>query len=338
MFIDETVIEVQAGDGGNGCCAYERTRSRPKGRATGGSGGRGGHIVIRGSSQLHTLQDCSYRRHYRAERGAHGKGSNWTGRSAEDVTIDVPLGTMVYDTATETLLHDCVHDGRTFVVARGGWGGRGNADLVSRKNPSPQGAEHGQAGQCLKLRLTLKVLADVGLVGRPNAGKSTLLSRISRARPAIADYPFTTTEPHLGIVAFAESFDSMVVADIPGLIEDSHKGKGLGIRFLRHIERTRVLAVMVESTSQDPRGDADVLVSELRAYSEVLAAKPICFVLSKTDLLAEGHTAPPGWVALSSVTGQGLDELLSTLRSMLREVPGAGFSEADEPPACGSDS
>lgn len=321
MFIDEATIRVEAGDGGNGCWAYERTRSRPKGRPTGGTGGRGGHVYVRGSSQLHTLQDVSYRKLYRAERGTHGKGSNLTGRGGADITIDLPLGTIVRDQKTGRVICDCVEDGKRYQVARGGRGGKGTADLATRANPQPQFVQPGGQGEKRKLVLTLKVLADVGLVGRPNAGKSTFLSRVSHARPAIADYPFTTTRPHLGIVTFPESYQSMVMADIPGLIEDSHTGKGLGIRFLKHIERTRILAVLVECTSDDPQGDADVLVRELQAYSPALAEKPMCFILTKADLCEAAPDVPDGWLSMSAVTGQGVDRVLARLREMHAALP-----------------
>ncbi len=321
MFIDEAIIKVEAGDGGNGCWAYERTRSRPKGRPTGGTGGRGGHVYVRGSSQLHTLQDVSYRKHYRAERGTHGKGSNLTGRGGADITIDVPLGTIVRDRHTGRVICDCIDEGKRYRIARGGRGGKGTTELATRANPHPQFVQPGGKGERRTLALSLKVLADVGLVGRPNAGKSTFLSRVSHARPAVAEYPFTTTRPHLGIVTFPESYQSMVMADIPGLIENSHTGKGLGVRFLRHIERTRILAVLVECTSADPQGDAQVLMRELRAYSPALAEKPICFVLTKADLCEDNPHIPTGWLAMSAVTGKGVAQVLGRLRDMHAALP-----------------
>jgi GTP-binding protein len=318
MFIDETVITVRAGDGGNGCYAFERQKYRPLGRPSGGSGGRGGHVVVKGTAQVHTLQDVSYRRSYKAKRGVHGQGSTKDGRSGENVVIPVPLGTIVTDNETGQILFDCIGDGVEHIVAQGGAGGRGNARLTTRKNPRPECAQPGKGGQVRHLKLTLKVLADVGLVGRPNAGKSTFLARVSKARPKIADYPFTTTEPHLGIVSYPDSHDTLVFADIPGLIEDSHQGKGLGIRFLKHIERTQVLAVLVESLSEAPEEDATVLLDELRQYSPALADKPHRFILTKADLCA---THPPpdlpsGWLWMSSVSGEGVGEVLRTLREM----------------------
>lgn len=316
MFIDETVIKVKAGDGGNGCYSYLREKYRPKGGPDGGDGGRGGHIYMQGSVQVHTLVDVSYHKSYKADRGGHGKGSKKTGRNGKDIIIPIPLGTVITDKETDDILYDSIEPDTLFLVAAGGKGGRGNASLKSKKNPVPDHAEYGKPGQERTLRLELKVLADVGLVGRPNAGKSTLLSCISKAHPRIADYPFTTTEPHLGIVKIEGSYDSFVVADIPGLIEGSHKGKGLGIRFLRHIERTRVLAIMVESTAEDPVAEAEILINELRQYSPFLAAKPKCFILTKTDLLPE----PPdihGWMPLSSITRAGVPELVIKLKSLI---------------------
>jgi GTP-binding protein len=320
MFIDETKIRVKAGDGGNGCYAHERQRYRPWGRPSGGCGGRGGHILIQGNSQLHTLQDCAYRKSYKADRGQHGKGGNKDGRNGADQLIQVPLGTIVEDADTGQILYDCLEEGQTARIARGGRGGRGNAALKSPSNPNPEQVEPGREGEQKVLRLVLKILADVGLVGRPNAGKSTLLSTISRAHPKIADYPFTTTEPHLGIVKPEGSWDSFVVADIPGLIEGSHTGKGLGTRFLRHIERTRVLAIMVEATAEDPEAEAAVLLEELTQYSPVLAAKPKCFVLSKIDLVPDDSLkVPAGWISLSSISRTGIRKLLGQFMELLKE-------------------
>ncbi|MDR0331446.1 MAG: Obg family GTPase CgtA [Chitinispirillales bacterium] len=325
MFIDETIIEAKAGNGGNGCHSYERLKYKPKGKPDGGNGGRGGHIYLVGSKQIHTLQDVAYRRHYKAERGAHGKGKNQYGKSAEDIVIPVPLGTVVYDDATGEILLDCLNEGQQEMVAKGGRGGRGNAALVTRYNPNPEFCEPGKEGEEKALKLVLKVLADVGLVGRPNAGKSTFLSRISHARPKIADYPFTTKEPHLGIVKSQSGpfGSSYVVADIPGLIEDCHKGKGMGIRFLRHIERTSALAIMVEAASEDPIGDANVLLNELEHYSEHLAAKPKCFIMTKTDLMGgdDSIKIPDGWLGMSAVTGDGVDVVLRELEKLLTQSP-----------------
>jgi GTP-binding protein len=317
MFIDESTITVKGGNGGNGCFAYLREKYRPRGGPSGGRGGKGGSVLIQGSHHLHTLADLEYRKHYNGENGAHGKGGHKDGKDGGDVLILVPLGTVVGDADTGAQLFDAVDDSEIFCAARGGAGGRGNAALKTRKNPLPEHAEKGETGEEKRLRLVLKVLADVGLVGRPNSGKSTFLSRISSARPKIADYPFTTTQPFLGIVR-VEGYQSFVVADIPGLIQDSHLGKGLGIRFLKHIERTRVLAMLVPSDSEDPLAEAALLLHELEAYSPLLAQKPKCFILSKSDLCAEtGRVVPKGWHAMSSVTGQGVSTVLKRLKAML---------------------
>jgi GTP-binding protein len=322
MFIDEAVIQVKAGAGGNGCHAYERQPFTPKGRPDGGDGGRGGHIYLAASSQIHTLQDMAYKQHYRTERGMHGKGSSKTGKTADDITIAVPVGTVIYDDETNRIIADCVDEGKKFLAARGGRGGRGNRSLANPKDRNPEGAEAGGPGEEKRLRLVLKVLADVGLVGRPNAGKSTFLSRISRARPKIADYPFTTTEPYLGIVPAGKGRSSFVVADIPGLIEGSHKGKGLGIRFLRHIERTRVLAVLVDATSSDPEADAKVLLHELAQYSASLAERPRCMILTKSDLIPNrgDFAVPTGWFLMSAVTGDNVEQVIRKLATMVEEA------------------
>jgi GTP-binding protein len=321
MFIDETEITVAAGDGGNGCFSHLREKYKPKGRPSGGNGGRGGHILVEGSSHLHTLQDMSYRKTYRAERGDHGKGSDKYGKEGEDCVIHLPLGTMIFDADTGGLLLDCLEHGARSIIAKGGRGGRGNAALATSRNRNPQWAEEGKPGERKRLRLVLKVLADIGLVGRPNAGKSTFLSAISRARPKIAEYPFTTTRPHLGIVRVPGAHESFVVADIPGLIEGSHEGKGLGTRFLRHIERTRILAIMVEPSGENPEAVARSLVGELSHYSEALAHKPAMFILTKSDLLGPAlhDTAPPSWVRMSAVTGEGVDRAVREMKKILDE-------------------
>jgi GTP-binding protein len=322
MFIDETVIDIKAGDGGNGCFSYMRERFKPRGNPSGGNGGKGGSIYIEGASQLYTLQDADYKKKYTAPRGAHGQGANKYGKCGEDTVIQVPLGTVVYDSETNELLFDCLKQGQRVCIAKGGRGGRGNASFVSNKNPNPDHATPGMPGEARKLKLVLKILADVGLVGRPNAGKSTFLSKISKAKPKIADYPFTTLEPNLGIAHIGEGYESFVVADIPGLIEGSHKGKGLGIKFLKHIERTRILAVLVPALSEDPEAEARMLLSELAGYSPALAEKPKCFFLSMSDLISpeDSKKAPKGWIPFSSITGIGIKKALSALKKTLDSV------------------
>jgi GTP-binding protein len=322
MFIDEAVIKVKAGDGGNGCHAYERQPFKPKGRPDGGDGGRGGHICVIASTQIHTLQDMAYRQQFKTTRGMHGKGSSKTGKNGEDITFEVPVGTMIYNDETGELIADCITAGVKILIAKGGRGGRGNKALASAKDKNPEAAEDGLPGEEKTLRLTLKVLADVGLVGRPNAGKSTFLSRISHARPKIADYPFTTTAPNLGIVNGINGKGSFVVADIPGLIEGSNTGKGLGIRFLKHIERTRVLAILVDGTSEHPEEDAAMLLHELSLYSELLADKPKMMILTKSDMFPEDApmSAPEGWLTMSAVTGENVDAVLDALRKMVMEA------------------
>jgi GTP-binding protein len=322
VFIDETTITVSAGDGGNGCYAHERTRIRPSGKPSGGNGGWGGHIYVEGSSQLHTLQDMAYQHSFKAKRGAHGKGSHKEGRSGESMTIRLPLGTVVIDADTERIIVDCIEEGKPIIIAHGGKGGRGNYALCSSKDHDPEAAEYGFPGEERKCRLVLKVMADVGLVGRPNAGKSTFLSVISRAHPKIADYPFTTLHPHLGIVKIPDSYDSFVVADIPGIIEGSNEGKGLGIRFLRHIERTRILAIMVDATEEDPEKTAATLLHELEQYSPLLAQKPCCRILTKCDLLP-ADPAPPvpkGWLWMSAVSGANVTTVLRQFQQLLNEA------------------
>lgn len=321
MFIDETTIELKAGDGGNGCHSYERLKYKPRGKPDGGDGGRGGHIFFKGSSQVHTLQDVAYRRHYKAGRGDHGKGKNQTGRSGKDITVPVPLGTIVYNVDSGEIIVDCCIEGKKEVIARGGRGGRGNCTLATPRNPNPDRCEAGRPGEERMVRLELKLLADVGLVGRPNAGKSTFLSRISRARPKIADYPFTTTRPHLGIVHPQSGYESFVVADIPGIIEECHTGKGLGFRFLRHIERTEILAFLIESTTPDPVAESETLTRELAHYSKALADKPRIFILTKKDVCEEPEKTPlpEGWHFMSAVTGEGVGGVITALHGMIRK-------------------
>lgn len=321
MFIDEVRVKVKAGDGGNGILAFRREKYVPHGGPSGGDGGRGGDVVFVASKDYNTLLHFRFNPEHSAERGRHGEGSNRTGRGGVDLEVPVPVGTIVYDDSTGDLLHDFTRDGERFVVAKGGRGGRGNARFASSTHQTPTEHEPGKPGEAKTLRLELKLLADVGLVGFPNAGKSTLISRISAARPKIADYPFTTLEPNLGVVD-ADDNRTFVVADIPGIIEGAHEGAGLGIQFLRHIERTRLLVHLVDvsdASGRDPVNDFEVLMAELASFSDELASKPMIVAASKIDVaqdvervaalrdLAQGRGLE--FYEISGVTGQGIDAL-----------------------------
>jgi GTP-binding protein len=321
MFIDEVRILVKAGDGGNGCLAFRREKYVPRGGPSGGDGGRGGDVVMVASEHANTLLQFRFNPEHKAERGRHGEGSQRTGAEGESLEVKVPVGTVVYDEATGERIYDFTHPGERFRVAKGGKGGRGNQHFATPVHQAPTEHEPGKPGEEKRLRLELKLLADVGLVGFPNAGKSTLISRISAARPKIADYPFTTLEPNLGVVQMPQ-FRSYVVADIPGIIEGAHEGHGLGIQFLRHVERTRLLAHLVdvsEASGRDPVEDFDVIMKELASYSQTLAAKPMIVLATKMDvaqdrtrvdaLRALAHERGLAFFEISSATGLGIEEL-----------------------------
>jgi GTP-binding protein len=319
MFIDRAVVHVVAGAGGAGASSFRREKFVPKGGPDGGEGGSGGSVYVRADTNLATLLDYRYHTHWRAERGQHGKGKNMTGRSGVDLYMPVPAGTVLRDAATAELVGEVLKGGDTLLVARGGRGGRGNARFATPTHQSPREWEPGEAGEERQLELVLKLIADVGLLGEPNAGKSTLLSVVSAARPKIADYPFTTLEPHLGVVGLS-GHRSFVVADIPGIIEGAHAGKGLGLRFLQHVERTRVVAVLVPVDSPDPQATYELLLREATLYSPELAAKPHVVVLTKLDLAPAGAhlpairpTAGAPVLAVSAVTRAGLPQLLETV-------------------------
>ncbi|MFN2433679.1 MAG: GTPase ObgE [Gemmatimonadota bacterium] len=330
-FIDEARIYVEAGKGGEGMISFRREKYVPHGGPDGGDGGRGGDVVLESDPNLTTLQDFRYRSRYQAARGAHGGGSNRTGAEGGGVLLRVPVGTLVRDAETGDLLGDLLEAGQRLLVARGGRGGRGNARFATATRQAPQEAESGRPGEARTLQLELKLLADVGLVGSPNAGKSTLLARVSAARPRIADYPFTTLVPNLGVVSVGDG--SFVMADIPGLIEGAHLGKGLGIQFLRHIERTRYLLVLIEATREDPLEEYRKLRAELRAHAESLADLPHLVVITKVDLVpgrepsAQSFPESDGVLAVSSVTGEGVPTLLHAIAAGLR----AGTAEAVPP-------
>jgi GTP-binding protein len=331
MFVDETRITVKGGDGGDGCLSFRREKFVPKGGPDGGDGGDGGSVILVADPELNTLLPFRYETIFKAERGRHGEGANRTGRSGADRTVKVPVGTLVLDGSGEVALGDLTQAGDRLVVARGGHGGRGNARFASSTNRAPRRHEPGIEGEERVLRLELKLLADVGLVGLPNAGKSTLLSRISAARPKIADYPFTTLAPMLG-VAYAGGDRTIVVADIPGLIEGAHAGAGLGDRFLRHVERCRVLLHLVDPTSHggSVEGAIDAIDRELASYAKALAEKPQILVLTKKDALQDPGPVAEARVAagrrgrklhvVSAVTGEGLPALLGAAADAVAEV------------------
>ena len=333
MFIDEAKIQVAGGQGGNGCVAFRREKFVPRGGPSGGDGGRGGDVVLESSEQMNTLLKFRYNRLFRAGRGRHGEGSNRHGKDGEDITVVVPVGTLVLDAASGEKLQDFDTSGQRFLVAKGGRGGRGNAQFATSTRQAPRKAEPGGAGEERELKLELKLLADVGLVGFPNVGKSTLISRLSAARPRIADYPFTTLEPCLGVVAVDEE-RSFVMADIPGLIAGAHLGRGLGTRFLKHVERTRLLLHLIDTAEQSGRApveDYQVVMEELRSFSPVVADKPMLLVASRIDAAGSGERLSAlrefcrarnmPLIEISSVTGAGLEELKQRTWAMLEQIP-----------------
>ncbi len=319
QFLDRAKIYVSAGNGGNGILAFRREKFVPRGGPSGGDGGRGGAIYMESTDGLNTLLHFRFNPRYVADRGRHGEGSNRHGRDGEDLTILVPVGTVVTDEDTGELVHDFAAPGERVLVAAGGRGGRGNAQFATATNRAPRRHEDGRPGQERNLRLELKLIADVGLVGLPNAGKSTLISRISAARPKIADYPFTTVAPNLGVVQW-EEYKTYVVADIPGLIEGAHEGAGLGLDFLRHVERTRILLHLVDVSGAQPTSPVErfeTINTELAAYGAHLLERPMIVVATKIDALDDAdrleslraHAAATGreFFAISAVTGEGVD-------------------------------
>jgi GTPase len=316
MFIDRVVVRVKAGAGGSGIASFRREKFVPLGGPDGGDGGRGGNISVRGDENLATLLDYTYRDSWNAPDGEHGSGSNRSGKSGTDLVMPVPPGTVIRDAETGEAIGEIIEAGQELRVARGGRGGKGNSHFATATHQSPLEYQPGEDGESRAIELELKLIADVGLVGQPNAGKSTLLSVISAARPKIADYPFTTLTPNLGVVQMSGG-RTFVVADIPGIIEGAHEGKGLGLQFLRHIERTRVLAFLIPVDSMDWQAELDQLRAEIEAYSRDLAAKPYCVVFTKMDLL--GDDPPPpidagdafGIFSISAPGRTGLDQLRS---------------------------
>jgi len=317
MLIDEVAMLVESGTGGSGCCSFRREKYVPRGGPDGGDGGDGGDVVFVVDPQLGTLRDLRYRHHLKGGRGEHGQGKNKTGMRGEDAVIRVPPGTILKSDEGE-VIRDLVEPEEPFLFLKGGRGGRGNARFASSRTQAPRRADAGLPGEAVSVRLELKLLADIGLVGFPNAGKSTLLSRLSAARPKVADYPFTTLEPHLGIVQWGD-YESFVMADLPGLIAGAHEGKGLGMRFLRHIERTRLLLFAIDCTSETPGEDLEALRHELAEFDPGMLEKPWGIAYTKADLIdADGFIDPlPGHPAphflLSAVSGLGVDELVTAL-------------------------
>ena len=325
-FVDRAVIRVTAGTGGSGAESFRREKFVPRGGPDGGDGGTGGSVYVRADPQLTTLLDYTYHTHWKAKRGAHGKGGNKTGRSAPDVYLPVPPGTEVRDATTGQLLGELLEPDDVLCVARGGRGGRGNARFATPTHRTPHEWEPGEEGEDRQIELVLKLIADVGLLGEPNAGKSTLLSAVTAARPKIADYPFTTLTPNLGVVGLSDG-RSFALADIPGIIEGAHAGRGLGDRFLQHVERTRVLACLVPADAPDPQASYDMLRREARAYSGALVDKPHVVVLTKLDLLPPGRPPPTvvapearAVLAISAVARRGLNELCERLWALVQQA------------------
>ncbi len=336
MLIDNAKITIKSGDGGRGCISFRREKYVPKGGPNGGDGGKGGNVIFKADNSLATLIDFRYKRFYRAKNGAHGLGGDKTGKTGEDIIILVPCGSIIKNSETGDILADLIENGDTFLAAKGGKGGRGNAKFTTSTNQAPRIAEPGIKGEELHIEIELKMIADVGLVGLPNAGKSTLISKISAAKPKIADYPFTTLQPNLGIVRYKD-YQSFVVADIPGLIEGAHTGKGLGIRFLKHIERTKVLVFLLDATlipyKKNKKEDYEILMNELESYDPKMLDKPRMVCFTKIDGLTPEQVKDLAKIkfsrgrgkdkirvlAISSVTGQNLQELLDEIWILLKQ-------------------
>jgi len=322
MFIDFAEVEITAGDGGDGAIAFRREKYVPKGGPSGGNGGNGGNIILKADPNLFTLLDFRYKRKYKAQNGENGGNSRKDGKFGEDIVIKIPVGTIVKNAETGKVIFDLNKANEEIVLAKGGKGGKGNSNFATPTNQAPRKAESGKEGESLRVILELKLIADIGLVGFPNAGKSTLISRISAAKPKIADYPFTTLTPNLGIVKYKE-YKSFTVADIPGIIEGAHEGKGLGLKFLKHIERTRILLFLIDITSDNYQKEYDILFNELKSYSKKLADKKKIISLSKADLAGDKNlreiakkklkNSDSPILIFSSVTGQGIPELLDYL-------------------------
>ncbi|MEC9437159.1 MAG: GTPase ObgE [Candidatus Neomarinimicrobiota bacterium] len=324
MFIDYTIIELYSGNGGSGCISFRREKYIPKGGPDGGNGGQGGSIYALSDKNIHTLQDVRYNRIYKAKNGDQGSSNSKTGKDGEDIVIRVPIGTIIKNNASKEIVADFTDEGQKEVICLGGQGGRGNINYKSSTRQTPRYAQNGTAGEKGIFELELKILADVGLVGFPNAGKSTLLSVLSKARPKIADYPFTTLEPHLGIVKY-EEFKSFTMADIPGLIEGASKGKGLGHKFLKHIERNRLLLFLIENNDTNPQQTFNSLKNELKSFNASLLLKPIMLIRTKSDTNVNINEAlwsaiPEYSMEISASTNQGLKQLVEKVVSRLNDL------------------
>lgn len=334
MLIDSAKITIKSGDGGNGCISFRREKYVPKGGPNGGDGGDGGSVIFKAVNSISTLIDFKYKNHYSAQRGQHGLGGDKTGKNGKDIIIKVPCGSIIKDAVTGEILADLTENNQTYIAAKGGRGGRGNAKFATSTNQAPRIAETGEKGITKEINIELKLIADVGLIGLPNAGKSTLISKISAAKPKIADYPFTTLQLNLGIVKYKD-YTSFVVADIPGLIKDAHKGKGLGTRFLKHIERTKVLVFLIDSflalQKENKTEDYDILINELKSYDKNLLQKPrlICFtkidsltdsqkkLLYKIKFPKEKNKTKIPVIAVSAISGENLNKLLDEIWILL---------------------
>ena len=324
MFIDYTIIELNSGKGGSGCISFRREKYIPKGGPDGGNGGNGGNIYALSDKNIHTLQDVRYNRIYNAQNGDQGSSNSKTGRDGDDIIIKVPIGTVIKNTKIKEVVADFTKEGQKEIICRGGKGGRGNINYKTSTRQTPRFAQKGTTGESGIFELELKVLADVGLVGFPNAGKSTLLSVLSKARPKIADYPFTTLEPHLGIVKY-EEFKSFAMADIPGLIEGASDGKGLGHKFLKHIERNRLLLFLIENSDLNPQQTFNALKKELKSFNPSLLLKPIILIRTKSDIIIDideslWKSIPEYSLEISSITNSGLNDLIKLIVNKLSDL------------------
>ncbi len=322
-FIDYVAINVKAGKGGNGCIAFLREKFRPMGGPSGGDGGHGGDIILKVNSQLSTLNDLTYTKHYSADNGEHGKGKNMHGKNGKNVIIPVPKGTLIKDFNTKHVIADLIEENQEFVVAKGGKGGFGNARFKTQSRTAPRIANNGKLGEIKEIELELKILADVGLVGFPNAGKSTFISKVSNAKPKIADYPFTTLVPNLGIVKYSD-FKSFVIADIPGLIKNASQGKGLGSIFLRHIERSKALVFMLDINDEDVLDSFNVLYNELDSHNSKLIKKPFLILITKADTVDEKKVdsiksvGKHKTIPISSMTGLGIKSAIIEISKLFK--------------------